>query len=62
MVRQHNSKREPGKLTRTLSGHTDSVNACAIYPDGRRIVFGGFDKTVKICSVETLEEISAHSN
>ncbi len=48
--------------SKTFSGHTDSVNACAISPDGRQNVFGGFDKTVKICSVETLEEISAHSD
>ena len=33
-MRQVNSNREPIKLIRTLSGHTDPVNACAISSDG----------------------------
>src|SRR5262249_22318843 len=38
---------------RTLRGHTYAVNSLALSPDGKRIVSGGGDKTVKVWDVTT---------
>ena len=38
-----------------LEGHTDSVFAVAISPDGAKIVSGSDDKTVRVWSMETGE-------
>ncbi|WP_437752636.1 TIR domain-containing protein [Sorangium sp. So ce1389] len=35
-------------VERTLSGHLDSVTACAITPDGERVVSGSSDTTLKV--------------
>jgi WD40 repeat protein len=32
----------------TLTGHSGSVNALAVNPDGSRLTFGGEDKTVRL--------------
>jgi WD40 repeat protein len=40
----------------TLAGHTDSVNACAFSPDGRRIVSASRDNTLKLWDVESGKE------
>ncbi|KAH8046239.1 hypothetical protein JL721_12446 [Aureococcus anophagefferens] len=32
----------------TLAGHSDSVSGVAIFPDGRRVVSGSYDNTVKV--------------
>ncbi|MEA5609801.1 hypothetical protein VB695_17305, partial [Nodularia spumigena UHCC 0060] len=43
----------PGSaLIRTLTGHSDSVNAIALTPDGKTVISGS-DKTIKIWDVET---------
>ena len=36
-----------GQRKSTLKGHTDSVNDVAISPDGKTIVTGSRDKTVR---------------
>lgn len=55
--------REAGALVRTLAGHNQPVDACAISPDGSFIVSvsGGYywsskDKAVRLWDVETGEE------
>ena len=38
---------ESGECTKTLKGHTDWVNNVAISPDGRTVVSGSNDNTVR---------------
>ena len=42
----------------TLAGHSDPVRSVAISTDGKRVVSGSSDKTVKIWDVETGTEVS----
>ena len=42
----------------TLTGHSDSVTSVAYSPDGKHIVSGSDDKTVKIWDSTTGEEVS----
>jgi WD40 repeat protein len=49
-----------------LSGHSDSVNCVAFSPDGKRIVSGSDDLTIRVWDAEKLEQIgdplSGHSS
>ncbi|URD53703.1 WD40 repeat domain-containing protein [Chroococcidiopsis sp. CCNUC1] len=45
--------RPNGQLLRTLTGHTDSVNAVAVTPDGKWVISGSSDNTVKIWNLKT---------
>ena len=42
-----------GRQERTLEGHQGLVDAVAITPDGRRVVSGSWDKTLKVWHLET---------
>ena len=42
----------------TLTGHSDSVHSVAYSPDGKHIVSGSYDKTVKIWDSATGKEVS----
>ncbi|NEP62993.1 MAG: WD40 repeat domain-containing protein, partial [Symploca sp. SIO2G7] len=44
-------------LLRTLTGHTDSVGALAVTPDGQRVVSGSWDTKIKIWNIDTGEEL-----
>ena len=48
--------RHPGQCT--LTGHSDSVHSVAYSPDGKHIVSGSYDKTVKIWDSTTGKEVS----
>ncbi|WP_200907296.1 WD40 repeat domain-containing protein, partial [Ardenticatena maritima] len=41
-----------GQLLRSLEGHTDEVNAVAVSPDGRTIVSGSSDRTLRAWDLE----------
>ncbi|MFH1740846.1 MAG: TIR domain-containing protein [bacterium] len=47
-----------GGELRILAGHTGSVGACAVTPDGRRVVSGSDDKTLKVWDLETGREVA----
>ncbi|MBO1052359.1 MAG: hypothetical protein HEQ25_10280, partial [Dolichospermum sp. DET73] len=54
-----------GRLLRTLSGHSGDVNAVAVTADGKWVISGSYDNTVKVWNLETGEEqltLSGHSS
>ena len=42
----------------TLYGHGDAVTACAVTPDGRRLVSASGDKTLKVWDLATRHEVA----
>ncbi len=53
-----------GALIRTLSGHTDYVQAVAVTPDGSRVVSGSADNTLKVWDLDSgqlLHTLNEHS-
>ena len=55
----------PAQPVTTLKGHTDPVTSVAFSPDGKRIVSGSDDKTVKVWDAHTGQEIrtlKGHTN
>jgi WD40 repeat protein len=54
-----------GRLLRTLSGHSYSVNAVALSLDGTKVISGSGDHTLKVWSLDTQEErltLNGHSD
>ena len=49
--------RESAVLVRTLTGHKGSVEACGFSPDGRWIISGSYDHTVKVWDAANGAEI-----
>jgi WD40 repeat protein len=56
-IRMRTRHREAESLVRTLTGHTGTVTACGFSPDGRLIVSGDTDNTLKIWDAETGVEL-----
>jgi WD40 repeat protein len=50
---RHAATRESPALLRDLVGHSQGVSACAVTPDGRRVVSASDDKTLKIWDLES---------
>jgi len=46
-----------GPLIRILEGHTDSVYAVAVTPDGKHAISGSWDKTLRVWDIKSGEEI-----
>jgi WD40 repeat protein len=46
-----------GPLLRTFSGHTDSVTAVAVLPDGQRALSASADRTLRLWNLETGTEL-----
>jgi WD40 repeat protein len=42
----------------TLTGHSDFVESVAYSPDGKHIVSGSYDNTVKVWDAQTGQEVS----
>jgi WD40 repeat protein len=51
---------EPGRAVATLAGHADRVAACAVTPDGRRVVSASHDKPHKVWDLETRACLLTH--
>ncbi|OKH42756.1 WD40 repeat domain-containing protein, partial [Scytonema sp. HK-05] len=54
-----------GQLIRTLTGHSDSVYAVALTPDGKYVISGSSDNTLKVWNLETGQEkstLTGHSH
>ncbi len=47
-----------GSLLRTLTGHSNRVNALAVTPDGKQVISASDDKTLKVWNLETFQEVS----
>jgi len=50
-----------GKVLRTFAGHTDSVTAAAFSPDGKLVLSGGDDRTLRLWDAGTAKEIQVFS-
>jgi len=54
-----------GTLIRTLEGHTSSVSAVAVTPDGKHAISGSLDNTIRVWDIGSGEEIQTlegHTN
>ncbi|NMG21658.1 beta-propeller domain-containing protein [Brasilonema bromeliae] len=49
--------RPGGALLRTLSGHNNEVRAIALTPDGKYVISGSLDSTLKVWNWQTGEEV-----
>ena len=47
-----------GQTIRPLEGHTDSVHAVAVTPDGRRAVSASGEQTLRLWNLESAKEIA----
>ena len=45
-----------GRLLRTLAGHSNSVTAVVVTPNGKQLISGSMDKTIKVWNLATGEE------
>ncbi|HEX7840280.1 MAG TPA: AAA family ATPase, partial [Kofleriaceae bacterium] len=45
--------RQSPALIRDLVGHADRVSACAVTPDGRRVISASWDRTLKVWDLES---------
>ena len=55
---------QSGEILRTLTGHSDSVNAVAITSDSKYVISGSRDKTLKVWDLQTgeiLRTLTGHS-
>jgi len=52
-IHNHTRPRESEALIRSLGGHTESVSACAVSPDGTWVVSASSDETLKIWDAAT---------
>jgi WD40 repeat protein len=56
---------DSGDCLRSLSGHTKDVNSVCVSPDGKYVVSGSDDKTVRVWSLDSgdcLRTLSDHTD
>jgi WD40 repeat protein len=51
---------ESGRAIATLAGHAGEVNACAVTPDGRRVVSASADRALKVWDLTTYACLLTH--
>jgi WD40 repeat protein len=62
---RHIATRECPELVRDLVGHSGTVTACVVTPDGRRVVSASEDRTLKVWDLEigrVLATLEGHTN
>ena len=57
---RHVATRESAALVRDLVGHTRTVTACTVTPDGRRVVSASWDHTLKVWDLQSGACILTH--
>ncbi|KAE9392793.1 hypothetical protein BT96DRAFT_1023345 [Gymnopus androsaceus JB14] len=58
VISRHRPNKVVGLLfSLVLAGHAESVESVAISPDGKRVVSGSMDKTIRIWNAETGEQV-----
>lgn len=55
---RHLATRESPELVRELVGHAGWVNACAVTPEGRHVVSGSDDRTLKVWDLATGQAVT----
>jgi WD40 repeat protein len=51
--------RKPGRNATEYTGHSDIVSSVSVSPDGRSLLSGGFDGTVRLWDVQAVKERAA---
>jgi WD40 repeat protein len=51
---------DSGRVLTTVDGHTHEVRACAVAPDGRRLVSASADRTLKVWDLASLQCLLTH--
>ena len=46
-----------GELLGNMSGHTDAVDEIILSPDGRRLISGGWDHTIRFWDTQTFQQV-----
>jgi WD40 repeat protein/tetratricopeptide (TPR) repeat protein len=51
---------ETGTVVREFQGHDNNINRIAVSPDGRRLLSGSYDRSVRVWEIETGKELQRY--